>query len=103
MPLYDFRNKETGEVITKMVSIASKPEFLEENPHLEQIITRAPGITSGHTSVSKMAGEEFKSVLQNVAEKNPYSPLADKLGKKDPTSVKLRETVKGVKKKLKDE
>ena len=100
MPLYDFRNKETGEVITKMMSISSREDFLKENPDLEQIILSAPPITSGHTSVSKMAGDEFKGVLQNVAEKNPYSPMAKKYGKKDPTSVKLRDTVDNVKKRL---
>ena len=100
MPLYDFRNKETGEVTTKMMSISSREDFLHENPHLEQVILRAPPITSGHTSVAKMAGDEFKSVLQNVAEKNPHSPMADKYGRKDPTSVKVRETVKNVKKRL---
>lgn len=103
MPLYDFRNKDTGEVITKMMSIASRQEFLDENPHLEQVILRAPPITSGHTSVAKMAGNEFKDVLRNVAEQNPHSPLAQTYGKKDPKSVKVRETVNNVKKRLRDE
>jgi hypothetical protein len=41
-------------------------------------------------------------VLSRVADANPYSNMADDYGKKDPTNVKLRETVKGVKKKVGD-
>ena len=103
MPLYDFRNKDTGEVITKMMSISSREDFLRENPDLEQVILKAPPITSGHTSVAKMAGDGFRDVLQDVAAANPHSPMAQKYGKKDPTSVKVRETVNNVKKRLKDE
>lgn len=103
MPIYDFRNKDTGEVVTKMMSIASKPGFLEENPALEQVILSAPPLATGGKSIERMAGHEWNDVLKNVAEKNPYSPLANTHGKKDPTSVKLRETVKSVKKRISDD
>jgi hypothetical protein len=44
----------------------------------------------------------FTEVMQGIAAANPYSPLADTYGKKDPTSVKLRNVVKDVKKKVGD-
>lgn len=103
MPIYDFRNKQTGEVVTRMMSIASKEGFLEENPDLEQVILSAPPLATSGMSIERKAGSEWKDVLQNVADKNPHSPLAQKYGKKDPTSVKVRETVNNVKKRLKND
>ena len=103
MPLYDFRNKETGEVITKMMSIASREDFLKENPDLEQVILSAPPLATSGMSIERKAGSEWGDVLKNVAAQNPYSPLAERYGKKDPKSVKVRETVKNVKKRLKDD
>ena len=34
MPLYDFRNKDTGEVFEKFMSISAKEEYLKENPNM---------------------------------------------------------------------
>jgi hypothetical protein len=39
MPTYDFRNNETNEQFSKLMSIASKEEYLEANPHIQQIHT----------------------------------------------------------------
>jgi hypothetical protein len=39
MPTYDFRNKDTGEVFERVMSIAAKAEFLEANPNIEPLIT----------------------------------------------------------------
>ena len=39
MPLYTFENTETGETWDDMMSIASKEQYLKDNPSIRQLIT----------------------------------------------------------------
>jgi len=39
MPIYTFRNKDTGEEFDETMMIAELDPYLESNPHLEQRIT----------------------------------------------------------------
>ena len=39
MPIYTFRNKETGEEFEKSMMISELDAYLEDNPNIEQIIT----------------------------------------------------------------
>lgn len=69
MPLYDFQDIETGEITTKMVSIAGKEEFLNENPNLKQVILHNPtnpGLVSGTGSMLKTAGDGWKEVQDKI-------------------------------------
>lgn len=75
MPLYEFRNKDTGEVFEKFMSISSREEYLKENPNVETIITSAPPtIDSVRLGVTK-SDQGFKEVLQRIHEKTPGSIL----------------------------
>lgn len=38
MPLYDFRDKTTGEIIEKRISLAEFDDFMKENPNLERYL-----------------------------------------------------------------
>ena len=92
MPTYSFRNNQTGEVEDKIMSWSSREEYLKENPNLETIITGAPGlVTSTGDRTKTPAG--FKEVLSKIADANPSSALASDFGKKDSTSVKVRDIV----------
>lgn len=73
MPTYEFRNKETGEIIERFMKISSKDQFLAENPHLEQTITTAPAFVGDHVVAKKDTG--FKEVLQKIHERTPGSQL----------------------------
>ena len=67
MPTYDFQDKETGEVVTKIMSISSKEEFLKDNPNLKQVILSAPGIDyDGGKSVLDRAGAGWKEVQDRI-------------------------------------
>lgn len=92
MPVYSFINNETGEVEDKIMSYSAKLEYLEENPHIESIITGAPGLVSGTGDRTKPPSG-FKEVLSKIADANPNSKLANDYGKKDHKSVKIREAV----------
>jgi hypothetical protein len=39
MPTYDFRDNNTQEEFTKLMSISAKEEYLAANPHIQQIHT----------------------------------------------------------------
>ena len=69
MPTYEFRNKETGEVVEKFMSMSSKDQFLLDNPHLHQTITSAPAVSGDHITLKKDTG--FKEVLQKINERVP--------------------------------
>ena len=44
MPIYSFENKETGAQWDETMSYDDKVAYLKENPHIQSIITKAPGI-----------------------------------------------------------
>mgnify|MGYP003336887611 CR=1 FL=1 len=74
MPLYDFRNKETGEVFEKMMSISAKEEYLKENPHIESMLGMPPVIDPVRLGI-RTTDQGFKEVLQRIHEKTPGSQL----------------------------
>ena len=73
MPTYEFRDKNTGAVHEKFLSFNGKDEYLAQNPHLEQTITKAPAFVGDHVTLKKDTG--FKEVLQKIHERSPGSEL----------------------------
>ncbi len=74
MPLYDFRNKETGEIEEHFCKIAEKEQFLKDNAHLEAVYTTA-GIQDPVRLGIRRIDSGFKEVLQKVHENTPGSAL----------------------------
>jgi hypothetical protein len=74
MPLYDFKNKDTGETFEKMMSIAAKEEYLKENPNIEPVLGVNMLIDPVRLGVRK-TDSGFKEVLQRIHEKTPGSQL----------------------------
>jgi hypothetical protein len=75
MPIYDFRNKDTGEVFEKVMSIAAKAEYLKENPNIEPLITGMAPLIDPYRLGLKKPDQGFKEVLQKVHEKTAGSKL----------------------------
>lgn len=69
MPTYEFRDKNTGAVHEKFLSFSGRDEYLAQNPHLEQTITKAPAFVGDHIVIKKDTG--FKEVLQKINERVP--------------------------------
>jgi len=71
-PVYDFRNKSTGEVKTLTMKISEKDQYLKDNQDQEVYF----GDTTMHLGdpvrlgVRKIDGG-FKEVLQKIAERTP--------------------------------
>lgn len=64
MPLYDFKNLETGEVETKMMSVADMQEYVKD-PNIQQVLA-APQIVGGVRSTISQASNEFNDVLKSI-------------------------------------
>jgi len=64
MPLYDFKNLKTGEVETKMMSIASMEEYVKD-PNITQVLA-APKLVSGVKGTLTQAGNGWKEVQDKI-------------------------------------
>ena len=65
MPMYDFKNLETGEIETKMMTISAMQEHVKD-PNITQVIS-APGLISGKDGgVLTAAGDGWKEVQQRI-------------------------------------
>lgn len=74
MPRYDFRNKETGEIIEVTLKIAERDQYMQDNPNLEPYITSPPSMGDPvRLGIRKDKG--FKEVLQKIHSRSPGSTL----------------------------
>ena len=64
MPLYDFKNLKTGEVETKMMSIADMEEHVKDK-NIQQVMY-APNLISGAKSTLQTAGDGWKEVQDKI-------------------------------------
>jgi hypothetical protein len=67
MPSYYFQNKETDEIVEKILSFAERDQFLEENPEFKQMIS-APLIHSGRGLGKPDDG--FRDLLKDMRKKH---------------------------------
>jgi hypothetical protein len=72
MPLYDFKNLETGEVETKMMSIADMQEYVKD-PNIQQVLAAPKIIGEVSGSVGRKAGDGWKEVQQRIKSGLPPS------------------------------
>lgn len=81
MPTYTFRNKESGETFDKLMPMAQRESYLQDNPQLEQVL----GATAMGDPVRlgvRSTDSGFKEVLSKIASSNYKSNLSNKLSRK---------------------
>jgi hypothetical protein len=93
MPIYTFKDNNTGEVQELLLSFSEREKFLKENPNIKQLITGASGLISG-TNFNKRMDNGWKENLARISEAHPNSALAEKLGGKNTTQAKVSEIAK---------
>jgi len=75
MPLYDYRDKKTGEVKEYFVKISDRDQFEKDNPHLEKVVS-APAVGNRFVTMEKMkAPSDYTSLLKRMKKKNPGSTI----------------------------
>ena len=86
MPTYTFYNNQTGEQFDALMKISEREDYLNNNPHIQQIVL-APALVSGVSTTNKVP-DGFKEVLSKVSEAHPSSSIAEKHGKKSIKQIK---------------
>lgn len=71
MPTYNFRHKDTGEIIEKLMKISEREIFLEENKEYESVILSAPGIGDPIRLGIRKPDAGFREVLQKAKSAHP--------------------------------
>jgi hypothetical protein len=66
MPSYTFKNVETDEVSTVMMSISEREEFLKTNPHMQQVIHSAPALGDSIRLGVRRPDEAFRDRLREI-------------------------------------
>lgn len=67
MAIYLFKNKETDEVTEVWMKISERDQYLEENPHLEQVLT-VPKFKYNNAGKPE---EGFRDVLREMKKAHP--------------------------------
>ncbi len=63
MPTYDFRNKNTGEVFEKFMSISAREQYLTDNVDIEPVIGAVASIDA---TFNKKPDNGFRDVLKEI-------------------------------------
>ena len=66
MPIYEFKNNETDEVVEVSLRISEYDDYVKNNPHLSRYYSKAPGLTSGTKSALTIAGKGWEDHLNRV-------------------------------------
>lgn len=95
MPTYTFEDTKTGDVYDLTMRISERDEFVEENPHMKQLITGAPSVVSGVSGMGQMKNDAgWNENMSRIAEAHPGTPFADRYGKRSSKEIKTREALK---------
>jgi hypothetical protein len=73
MPTYNFKNNDTGEIIEVMLKISERDQYLQDNPHLTQVLLKPPSIDAGGSLTVGKPDSGFRDVLKNIKSHHPGS------------------------------
>jgi len=65
MPLYEFKDKVTGEVTEKMCSFSAREEYLKDNTNLEVVMGCPKLISMQGSALGKTSGD-WKDLIKRV-------------------------------------
>lgn len=70
MPMYSFHDTKTDEQYDMLMKIADRETYLKKNPHIKQIITKAPSIGDPHRMGIVKTPDSFNSLLKHIKKGN---------------------------------
>jgi len=71
MPTYNFKHKETDEIIEKVMKISERDQWLTNNPEYESILLGAPLLGDPIRLGLKKPDQGFREVLAKAKEAHP--------------------------------
>lgn len=75
MPKYDFRHKESGEIVELTMRISEKEEWLKANPQYESVILGAPSLGDPLRLGLRKPDQGFREVLQKAKAAHPRGDI----------------------------
>lgn len=99
MPMYEFEDTNTGTRFSLELSISKRTEYLEQNPHIKQILG-VPSMIRGINYRSKM-DDGWKENLARISEAHPNSEVAKEHGRKSAKTIKTEQIINKHKKDIK--
>lgn len=76
MPIYTFRDNNTGQEFDESMMISELDTYLSENPHLEQIITSGTKIVHERGTNLKV-NDGFREAISKIKEKYTVNNIKD--------------------------
>ena len=68
--MYSFHDTKTDEQYDMLMKIADREAYLKKNPHIKQIITKAPSIGDAHRLGVVKTPDSFNSLLKHIKKGN---------------------------------
>jgi hypothetical protein len=68
--MYSFHDTKTDEIYDMLMKIADRETYLKKNPHIKQIITKAPSIGDAHRLGVVKTPDSFNSLLKHIKKGN---------------------------------
>ncbi len=68
--MYSFHDTKTDEQYDMLMKIADREAYLKKNPHIKQIITKAPSIGDPHRMGIVKTPDSFNSLLKHIKKGN---------------------------------
>lgn len=66
MPIYTFRNIETDELYDLSLRLDERETYLQENPHVKQVLSGAPSLHSGTGLTGRKPDNAFRDKLKEI-------------------------------------
>ena len=82
MHTYTFENTENGERFDRILSMAERQEYLDQNPNIKQLIVNAPALGDSVRLGLRKPDDAFRDVLKNVKKHHPGSIKKDGVANK---------------------
>jgi len=76
MPIYTFRNHDTGEEFDEQMMISELDQYLTDNPHVEQIITSANNIVH-ERGTNLRVNDGFRESISRIKETYKVNRIKD--------------------------
>lgn len=70
MPVYTFKDINTNDQFTTVMSMSEREEYLKANPHIQQQIIAAPALGDSIRMGMVKPPESFRDILREVKKKN---------------------------------
>lgn len=75
MPVYSIRNNETDDLFEVTMKYSELTEYLDQNPHLQQVFTKFPGVVDPVRIGMRKTDSSFRDVLSKAKSAHKHSTI----------------------------